>query len=297
MSSRVTGWFPWSTAVARILWPARPARRKRWVVVAGVILLLIAAHTLWLAIASSRLTQTTDRLAERWGSMAPGSLAPAAVPDPENAAKPVKAASEMLLMPEQVVGARRGATVRDFGSSGGSEPTPEEVEALRGAVAENALTLQILDEAVARPGASWDLRYSHGFYTEVPKLVPIVDLAKLNVTSGRLALRDGDGEGVVRALARGAAIERSLANEPIMIIQLTRAVIDRLHHALLREWLGAGPVTGPNLEKIAETLAHAQMDLPMQAALIGEAKAMVDAVLPSEGRSLAPWAAITSWPG
>jgi hypothetical protein len=221
--------------------------------------------------------------------MAPGSPAPPSVPDQENAARPVRAASEMLSMPERTMDAGGGATVREFGASTGPEPTAEELEALRRSVAGNALTLEILDAAVERPGASWNLRYSHGIHAQLPNLVQVIDLAKLNAAAGRLALRDGDIDGVIRALARGAAIDRSLANEPALIIQLTRTGIDRLHHALLREWFSVGPVTGPHLERAAEAFAGAQIDLPMRATFIGEAKGMVDAVLTAEGRSLAPW--------
>ena len=106
MESTLDKNFPWTAGAARLIWPEGPARRKRWVVVATIILLLVLAHTLWTAIASARLNRVTDRLGERWGSMALSTLAPPEVDDRYNAAKPVRAAGELLHLPAPVVGKR-----------------------------------------------------------------------------------------------------------------------------------------------------------------------------------------------
>ena len=267
--------LPWLTGTGRFLWPSGPARRKRWVVAGAVVLALLAVHTGWAVLASGRLMRTADRLAGEWGDMVPGSLAPPPVADQDNAARAVRAAIEMVSLPERAIGNRFQGSMVAFGSYMGAEPTPGQLAALREQVAANDIALELLDEAARRVGATWNLRYADGMSVAIPDLLRLIDTARLNVTAGRLSVREGDDMGVVQALVRGTALSRSLGPEPILIVQLTRFTIQRFHHALLREWLTARSPSSGKLDAVARAYAL-ESPTSLRAAFIGEAKIMVD---------------------
>jgi len=283
MESSLTKNFPWTAGLARLIWPEGPARRKRWVVAAAVLLLLVAGHTVWTTIASARLSRVTERVGERWGTMSLSTLAPPAVEDRDNAARPVSAASELLQLPQPLVGRR--LPVRAYGSYDSRELRPDELGTVRTTVADNALTLRVLDEAIERPAANWGVRYAQGVEAEGPDLLRILDLAKLNVTAGRLALHDGRTEEVLRAIRRGAAIERSLAREPLTIIQLVGASVQRYHTALLREWLAGGEVDSVALASMADLWSDRDAGYALEPALANEAKGMAAVILDGRAES------------
>jgi hypothetical protein len=273
MESTLAKNFPWTAGLARLIWPEGASRRKRWVVVAAVILLLVALHTSWTAIASARLNRVTQRVGNRWASMALSSLAPPEVEDRDNAARPVRAAGELLELPEPVVGRR--VAVRAYGSFEAKELRPGEHESVRVTIADNDLTLRVLDEAIDRPSSNWGVRYAQGVSAEIPDLGRILDLAKLNAAAGRLALRDGRTDELLRAVRRGVAIERSLSREPLTIIQLVAASVQRYHVALLREWLDRGDVDPAGLTSLADLWSDRRSGSALEAALANEAKGMV----------------------
>jgi hypothetical protein len=271
--------FPWTHAVLRFLWPDRSARRKRWVVLAGVVLGLGALHTALTVHLGRRVAALADGLAEG-RPLATWTLAPPPVPDADNAARAVRAATEMLV-----------SDPKDL-SDTGLDAAPSKVEEL---AATNALALALLDEAARRPAANWDLEYWRGLETNVPPLLRIMNLARLNAAAGKIAIRAGRADDALAAFARGAAIERSLAEEPLLIVQLVHAAVNRINAGLLREMVASGPLDGPGLERLARSLPAPRARETIHRSLVGETKVLHDSF--SRYFGLRPWDGVSGRTG
>jgi hypothetical protein len=96
---------------------------------------------------------------------------------------------------------------------------------LRQAVADNRLALQVLDEIESRPKANWELIYSDGHRMRLPSLMAIRDLGNVNAAAGRVALADGNLDEAARRARLGLALAGSLAQEPMLLIQLIRVAV------------------------------------------------------------------------
>ena len=272
----MTGWrarFPWTASVLDFLWPDGPARRKRWLTMAIVMMLVVAAHAGLTAILSARTSRAEREFVARWGPLEMASHRPAAVEEAANAARAVLAAAKLVALPTSPV----DATARLYeGFAAGTEGnlTAADRDAIRSVVRANTPALLILDEAAARPGSNWEIHYEWGIEAEVPPLLDILQLAKLNAAAGRLAVEDGQLDDALVALRRGGAIARSLEAEPIVIVQLVRMAVTRLDARLMRLILGR---LDPGPERLADLASLVKDDRPRQRtqqAMLAEAKAL-----------------------
>ncbi len=268
--------FPWTAAMIGYFWPDGPARRKRWLKIAIAVTLVVAAHAGLTVFTAARTSRVADRFVARWGSLDVASLGPASVEDAANAARAVRAATELMVLPSTRVGAN--ARIHEkFASGDANDLTAADRDAIRSVVRDNALALSILDKAAARTGSDWGLHYEWGIETDVPPMLRIIQLAKLNAASGRLAVEDDRVDDAVTALRRGESIARSLEGEPILIVQLIRLAVTRLDAGLARCILGRSILSPEQLATISSLISDDTPRLKTQQAMIAEAK-MIDGV-------------------
>ncbi len=266
--------FPWTHRVLRLVWPERSARRQRYVVLAAIVLGLLAVHAALTAYVGRRVAVLADGLAAQYGPLVAGTLAPPPVRDADNAARAVRAAVEMLGPDHKTLSAM--FPFATFEKNGG--PDSESASRAQELVAANATALALLDAAAARPAANWGLNYSRGLEIDLPPLLPILDLAKLNVAAGRLALRDGRVDAALVAVSRGGAIERSLVQEAPLIVQLVRAAVGRVTAGLVREMIASDRLDAVALDRLTDSLPAPTARETFHRSLVGETKAIHDSI-------------------
>lgn len=264
--------FPWTASAIGFLSPAGPSGRKRWIRIAMIVLAVVAVHALMTAIAAARTRRVADRVIARWGELDPALHRPAYVEDSKNRARPVRAATDIMALPPLGFGTSWGALQ---GYASGSKPavTPAERDTFRKIVADNDRALSLLDMAAERTAENWDLHYERGIEIDVPPLLRIIQLAKVNAAAGRLAMEDGRPDDALIAVRRGSAIVSSLENEPILIVQLVRLAVSRINAALVREILKGPALHSEQLASLQTSCPHTDPRGDIRKALIVEMKA------------------------
>ncbi len=282
--SRWQDHFPWTAAVARVLWPEGPARRKRWLKLAAAVLLVVAVHALgtaWMAASAERAAAPFVR---RWGPLDVRPHVPAPVEDRANQARAVRAATEILALPDHA-GER---AVRDLASGKGEALSAAERDGLRRTVQDNALAFTLLDVAVGRRQSNWNLHYGWGASMDIPPLRRLLDLGKLNVVAGQLALEEGRVEEAIAAVRRGAALASSLQAEPVLIVQVVRMALARGELGLVRRILATVELRPGQLDELDALLPQESSRQLMQHAYVVETKALHGVVRGEESMAREP---------
>ena len=272
----MTGWrarFPWTARLLDFLWPDGPARRKRWLRMAIGVMLVIGAHAGLTGVLSSRTSRAERHFVARWGPLDMATHRPAPVDEAANAARAVLSAAKLVALPTSPVDAAARLHEK-FAAGTEGDLTAADREVIQSVVRTNALALSILDEAAARPGSNWEIHYEWGIEAEIPPLLDILQLAKLNAAAGRLAVEEGRIEDALAAVRRGAVIARSLEAEPIVIVQLVRLAVTRLDARLVRLILGRLEAGPERLTTMAALISDDQPRQRTQQAMLAEAKAL-----------------------
>lgn len=273
----MSGWqdhFPWTTAVVRYFWPDGPARRKRWLRFALVLLMFLLLHAAMTAWASVGARRAANAFEARWGRSEDAIPAKMAIDDAANKALAVRAATDLMVRASAPIGSS-GTSYEEYATTPSKTLSQAEREALHKAATDNALTMTILDAAVARRQSSWQLHYERGLEVDVPPLLRLIQLAKLNVAMGRLAVEEGRIDDAIVAVRRGTAISSSLENEPILIVQLIRQAIERFDAGLVRWIVASGTARADQIAALSAIPAPPQSRPAMQRALVLETKTMV----------------------
>jgi hypothetical protein len=198
------------------------------------------------------------------------------VNDADNRARAVRAAAEILVLSTDRVGGSK--LHEDYAAGKLVTLTAAERDAIRRAVRDNAIAFSLLDLAVMRSGSDWGLHYERGIETEIPPLRAIIQLAKLNVAAGRLALEDGRLDEALVSVGRGAALAESLEGEPILIIQLVRLAIHRLNAGLVRQIIAGAELRAEQLDVLSKSLSGTNPRQALQRAMVVETGAMESVV-------------------
>lgn len=143
-------------------------------------------------------------------------MAPAPVPDEENAALLYKKAFAVH------AGETDDTDVDILGRlSEGKAITPAERAKLQGYLDRNREALALLHEAAGRPRCNFGLEYGHGAAMEMPHITPLILSARLLEVEAALASQDRRSEIAQVSLRLSEAV----AEEPVMLSQLVRTVL------------------------------------------------------------------------
>jgi len=270
----------------RGLWQRLKPTRRRVVVYIAVflgILLLRLALDVW---AGAHLTSVSARIAQSYGGRLDAySLSPLAVAPGENRARIASAAAALAVM-DNGSGRRQNflLALTDAFPAG-----PEKrLAILRQAAADNRLALQVFDEIESRPKANWELIYSDGHRMRLPSLMAIRDLGNVNAAAGRVALADGNLDEAARRARLGLALAGSLAQEPILLIQLIHVAVVKEQLRLVRDVLAAGDPSAAALEQLAQRIEESRAHDPVLMGLVGELK-IVNGTLDDVERGATLW--------
>jgi hypothetical protein len=238
-------------------------------ILGALIAIFLVAHQIFTTITGRRLNAAIDRVEKAWGPLNLRSLYPPDVEPARNRTKVLRAAAEVLVLEGDDL-----KTVSDVASLKNIEPDRDDLVIVADAVERNALALELLAAAAERPESNWNIPYRKGVAADVPPLLPLLNIARLNGARGLMAVRDGRTEDATRAAEQGFALSESLAREPVLIVQLIRVSIDWLNLAVARAILEEGH---PDAEMLARLRGHVvrigETDT-IRVALIGETNAM-----------------------
>lgn len=240
-----------------------PRRRRlaRWLLFSLVVFVL--GHSLLTFVTGRRLVRTLERIEARWGSLAPNAYAPGAVPPERNQARALRAATDALsLTPDEV------ETVGRFNAE-------QDVE-IASVLERHADALALVDEAGTRGETDWELAHERLLEAELPPLlVPLLELrqlASLNQARARRIFLEGNADGALAVLAAGWAINHSLSQEPIMILQLLALVVEQEHLSTLGSMLESSTLSAETLAQWSGLVAAASSGPERHIGLIGEMK-------------------------
>jgi len=264
--------FPWTAAFVRFLFPEGPARRKRWIRFAAAVVAVLAVHAALTLVMTARTQPVFDDFVARFGPMSASAHRPAVVDDASNKARAVRAAAEVMVVPPVKDGGAK--PYESFGSWSNEALTAADRDLVRKVVDDNAVALRLLDLAAARPGANWDLHYERGLEMDIPPLLRIMQLAKMNAAAGRLALEEGGVDDALTAVRRGTAIEASLGGEPVLIVQMIRLAVSRIHLRLVEKIIATATLAPAQLAALRSSIPGIDPRDSIRQASIVETKAL-----------------------
>jgi len=265
--------LPWTASVIGFFRPDGRTRRKRWLTIAAAVLLIVGAHAGFTALVARRTSRVAADFVDRYGPLDAAQHRPRAIEDDRNQARAVRAATEIMVVPSKQLGSRV-KTYEDYGSNTGEPLSSAEMESVRRVIRDNAIVFSLLEIAAGRSQANWELHYERGIEIEVPPLLRLIQLSKLNAAAGRLALEQGRVDDAIAAVRRGTAIADSLANEPILIVHLVRSSVARASTALARRIVGNAELRIEQLAALQSALADSEPRRSLQRAMIVETTAM-----------------------
>ena len=244
----------------------RLGRLAFWAAAAAVLLHIVAS-----AWTGARLAATVDELGRRYDGLHPQTLERPPVQDEDNRAKVFRAAAELVAMSQE----ERRLYHQTAGSLHRDDVRDAHGDAVDAWLAKNGLALQVAAAAGARAGVNWEIRYRDGDDVRLPNLLAVVKLAKLVALAAERALSEGDVARGLRLVEVDLRLADSLADDPVIIIQLIRGSVERIAHRSLAGWLGHGSPDAAELERVDGLLAGRRSLVDgLRVGLVGDLKHM-----------------------
>jgi hypothetical protein len=249
------------------LWGPGTIRRKILVVLAILALAFLLVHTAASWILGRSLASTVDRVQEHHGSMSLSTLYPPDVLGKNNRARVVRAATELVSVD---MNDRR--ILSDYLSLTDGDATPENTAAVDAILERHRLAFDLLAAAAERTQSNWEIPYREGVSAKLPNLLAVMNLSRLNVARGIRLARQGRLDAAAEAAEQGLAMAESLAAEPVLIVQLIRISVDRMHLSLIREILERGELPAETLERLQGWVESVTVVDPVKTGNVGEMK-------------------------
>jgi hypothetical protein len=240
-------------------------RRILLVLVGGVLAVLISAVIVDV-VAGRRLHREYARLEQRFGVLdARGGFAPE-VPDEDNSARVIRAASILVL---RGPGRRNYTEMRTalgpYEKASASAPIPQDVRAFIDA---NTQAVHVAELAVTRSQANWEADYLAG--EDLPRFLLVRGLSDATYVSALQATKEGHADEASRYLVTGLAVASSLRNERSLIAQLIRISVAAQQFEGVRRLVADAEPPAAALAELARALRESGATDPMQVGLLGE---------------------------
>ena len=240
-------------------------RRILLVFITGLLAVLIAAVIVDV-VAGWRLRREYARLEQRFGVLdARGGFAPE-VPDEDNSARVIRAASILVVRgPGRQNYTQMRTALGQYENASASAPIPEDVRAFIDA---NAEALRVADLAVTKRQANWEADYLAG--DDMPRFLFVRGLSDAAYVSAVRATKEGHADEASRHLITGLAVAASLRNERSLIAQLIRISVAAQQFEGVRRLIADTAPPAAALTALARALSGSAATDPMQVGLLGE---------------------------
>lgn len=194
--------------------------------------------TTWNVVSSNRYEESLRLFRAAGLSMSLREMAPAPVPDSENAAPLYLKAIDQAAGIEDV-------SVDSYSKLG---------EEVRAAVTAASTALQLVHDAARRPHCVFDRNYEDPSNIAFLQVITFVKLSR--ILAARAALRSGDGDldGAIEDLRALSHMARSLRPEPFLLSQIVRMSISGMGLEALEEIL-------PRCDSAADVLQRVELDI------------------------------------
>lgn len=202
-------------------------KKKRWgrrlLFLVLLLAIVVTSTVLWLgSVAGSRLEAELAHVRDAGEPITLAELAPAPVPESENAAPLLLEAFE--LAEDEPDAWHEGITLEAYENDpfGQEESWYAELAAW---VEKNEPALGKAREAGARPACRFDLQWEKGIEMESPQVWGLLTISRLMRARAILAARDGDVDGAIATCAEMVRLAEIGLQDPLLIYLLARAAI------------------------------------------------------------------------
>jgi hypothetical protein len=242
-------------------------RRKVLLVLAALAVLFFVVHTAATFAVGRGLAHTVDELEDEWGDLSLSTLVPPPVPRMRNRTPLIRAALELVALEKE-----ERSLAGIYGMLDGSGPEGDEVAAIDGLLERHRLAFELLAEASERPESNWYIPYRKGVAADLPPLLELIQLSRLNLARAMRALERGDTERALETVEQGFAMTDSFAGEPVLIVQLIRISCDRLNTGALRALVARADLDDEALARLQRRVDRMASADPIHTGLLGEMK-------------------------
>lgn len=245
--------------------------RRRWlrrigVVGIALVLLFLLVRTgvdLW---ASRRVNSQIAKLEAQYGSLDASTLTLPPVPEADNRARVMRAATALLSGHDEVQ-----ASFRAYQAQKAPVPVPAD---LRAFVEKNQAALRVATEASVRGQSNWEAEYLTR--ANAPGLLEIRRLSNALYLAARVELDDRRADEAARSLHTGLVLSSSLRLEPSLITQLIRCAVALQQLEGVQRMLSDAEPSESALAMLATTLAENRTPTPMRVGFLAELKTFND---------------------
>ena len=242
----------------------------RWLKIVGVALAaLVVVVSVAVATLNRRARKSVKRelaiIRARGEPTTIEELAPAPIPDEENAAIPLQKAFAAL---DAAAGEERERGLRRWEDCL-QEPFGPHREKVVGALELYSDAMRLARAALTRPHCTFELEYEDGYSMEMPHLAKLRRLTRLFAAEALLHAEDGRAEEAAANLRNAFRLARTLECEPILISQLVLLGNSGIGLGALRD-IGVADLSDETLHRLIADLEAFDMATVATRGMIGE---------------------------
>lgn len=147
-------------------------------------------------------------------------------------------------------------------------------------LAEYSESLELLHEAAKRPGAArYPIDLSRLFAMDMSHHLQLRRGARLLALQAHVLAHQGDADAAMLSIEAISAIAHTLADEPILVSQLTRLSLDGVARDIIRQLLPSELFSNEQLDQIQADLQRINYHEGMKRAMLGERAVAIDMFL------------------
>lgn len=144
------------------------------------------------------------------------------------------------------------------------------------AIARNGPAFELLERGAALPASRWFGNYREGTHSTLPELVGAIGAGRLLACRCSLAVERSDLDEALRHFETLGGLARSYENEPILVVQMIGAALERLQLSLGRDLLSRADVGPDRLDQLERAVSTIDLEAQIRRAFAFEAATVND---------------------